>query len=48
MHKKSVIKRKIKFKNHKSCLEATPLENKINHLAKSKTNIVSEKVIKNS
>ena len=30
--KKCVMKRKIKFKNYKTCLEATQLENKINHL----------------
>ena len=26
------IKRKLKFEDHKNCLEATELENKINHL----------------
>ena len=30
--KKCVIKGKIKFRNHENCLEATQLENKINHL----------------
>ena len=30
--KKCVIKRKLKFVNYKSCLEATQLENKINYL----------------
>ena len=34
--KKCVIKRKPKFENYKNCLEATQLENKINHLAKNK------------
>ena len=34
--KKCVIKRKLKFENYKSCLEAIQLENKINHLEKSK------------
>ena len=34
-----VIKRKFKFENYKNCLEATQLENKINHLEKDKTNI---------
>ena len=29
-------KRKLKFENHKSCLEATQLENIINHLEKNK------------
>ena len=33
--KKCVIKRKLKFENYKSCLEAIQLENKINHLEKS-------------
>ena len=28
--KKSVIKRKLKFENHKDCLEATKLDNNIN------------------
>ena len=31
-NKKRVIKRKLKFENYKNCLEATHLENKINHL----------------
>ena len=31
---KTVIKRKLKFENYKNCLEATQLENKINHLQK--------------
>ena len=39
--KKSVIKRKLKFENDKNCLEVTQLENKINHLEKNKTEIVS-------
>ena len=30
--KKRVIKRKLKFENYKNCLEATELENNINHL----------------
>ena len=37
--KMCVIKRKFKFENYKNCLEATQLENKINHLEKDKTNI---------
>ena len=37
--KKYVIERKLKFENHKNCLEATELENKINHLEKNKINI---------
>ena len=31
---RSVIKRKLKFENYENCLEATQLENKINHLEK--------------
>ena len=34
--KKCVIKRKLKFENYKNCLEATQLENEINHLEKNK------------
>ena len=34
--KKSVIKRKHKFENYRNGLEATQLENKINHLKKIK------------
>ena len=37
--KKCVIKRKLKFENYKNCLKATQLENKINHLQKSKTDV---------
>ena len=33
------MKRKHKFKNYKNCLEATQLENKINHLEKNKIDI---------
>ena len=32
--KKYVIKRKLKFEYYKNCLEATPIENKINYLEK--------------
>ena len=38
-HKICVIKRKLKFENHKNCLEATQLENKMNYLEKNKTDI---------
>ena len=38
-----VIKRKLKLGNHRSCLETTKLENKINHLEKNKINIDSLK-----
>ena len=31
---RSVIKRQLKFENYENCLEATQLENKINHLEK--------------
>ena len=34
--KKSVIKRKLKFENHKDCLEATKLDNNINIKKKMK------------
>ena len=36
--KKCVIK-KIKFENYKRCLEATQLENKINHLKKTQIDV---------
>ena len=39
--KKCVIKRKLKLKNFKNCLEATHLENKINSREKNKINIDS-------
>ena len=42
--KKCVMKRKLKFENYKNCLEATQLENKINHLEKN----VVKMIIKNS
>ena len=32
--KKCVIKRKLKFRNYKNCLEATQLDKKINYLEK--------------
>ena len=41
--KKCVIKRKLKFENYKSCLEATQLENKISYPQKNKINIESLK-----
>ena len=41
--KKCIIKRKLKFENHKNCLEATQIENKINYIEKSKTDIDSIK-----
>ena len=40
-----VIKRKLKFENYKNCLEATHLENKINHLEKNIEFITSNKLI---
>ena len=43
--KKCVIKRKLKFESYKNCLEATRLENKINHLEKNKTDVDSIKEI---
>ena len=46
---KCAIKRKLKFENYENCLKATQLENKINHLEKSKINIGSlKKIINNS
>ena len=41
--KKFAIKRKLKFKKYKSCLEATQLENKTNHLEKNKIDTESIK-----
>ena len=41
--KKCVIKRKLKLGNYENCLEATQLDNKINHLEKNKTDIDSFK-----
>ena len=35
-----VIKRKLKFENYKTCLEATQLENKIHHLQKNEIDVV--------
>ena len=35
--KRYVIKRKLKFENYKNCLEATQIENKINHLKNIKS-----------
>ena len=35
--KKCVIRRELQFENYKSCLKATQLENKINHLEKNET-----------
>ena len=34
-------KKKLKFENYKNCLEATKLENKINHVVKNKIKIDS-------
>ena len=41
--KKCAIKTKLKFEKHESFLEAAPLENKINHLEKNKTDVHSLK-----
>ena len=46
--KKSVIKRNIKLEIYKNCLEATQLENKINHLEKNKIDADSIKKIRNN
>ena len=45
-HKKCLIKRKVKFKNYKNCLEATHTENKKGKI--KLTYIVLRKIIKNS
>ena len=37
--KKCVIKRKIKFQDYKSCLEAAEIKSKINHLEKNRIRI---------
>ena len=41
--KKCIIKKKLKFKNYKNCLEATQLDNKINSLEKIEINVDSLK-----
>ena len=47
--KKCVIKRKLKFKTYKNCLEAIQPDNKIEYLEKIKVNIDSvKKIVKNS
>ena len=46
--KKCVIKIKLKFENYEIYLEATQLENKINHLEKKQIMwVVLEKILKN-
>ena len=45
--KKCVIRRELQFENYKSCLKATQLENKINHLEKKqKKKKLKEKISK--
>ena len=47
--KRCAIKQKIKFEDYKNCLEATQLENKINHPDKNEIDVDSLKnIIKNS
>ena len=47
--KMCVIKRKLKFKSYKNYLEATQLQDKINHLERNHIDIESiKKIIKNS
>ena len=41
MHKKGVIKRRLKLENYENCLETTQLENEMNCLEKIKTYIDS-------
>ena len=43
--KKWVMKKQLKFENYKNCLEATKLENKINHL---KNIILTLRILKKS
>ena len=38
------MKRKLKFENYKNCLEATQLENKINHLEINKADMNNIKI----
>ena len=40
---KSVIKRNLKFRDYKNCLEAAQIENKINYLEKNKIHVDSPK-----
>ena len=37
--KKCVIKRKLKFQDHKNCLKASQIINKVNYLEKKKINV---------
>ena len=47
--KRCAIKQKIKFEDYKNCLEATQLENKINHPDKNEIDVDNLKnIIKNS
>ena len=47
--KRCAIKQKIEFEDYKNCLEATQLENKINHPDKNEIDVDSLKnIIKNS
>ena len=48
-HKKCVIKRKLKFQDYKSFLEAAEIENEINRLEKNKSDVDSPReFIKNN
>ena len=40
---KCFIKRKLKFQDHKNCLEVAQIENKINHIEKNKIDVDSLK-----
>ena len=43
------VKSNLKFEDYRHCLEATQLENKINHLLKNKlTAMIFEEILKNS
>ena len=39
--KRSELKKTLKFQNYKNCLEATQIENEINHLEKNKIDVDS-------
>ena len=45
--KKYVIKRKIKFQDYKSCLEASQIKSKINHLEKNRIRINADSLKEN-
>ena len=44
--RKCVIQRKLKFEDHKNCLEVTQLQNKIKHLEHLKKNEINVNSVK--